>query len=78
MRNFLVRLFENAMARNKQNILAFVGDARGAALLDLGCDDGAWTKEVARAAGALEIDGVEIVDDRAALASDRGINAPPK
>jgi len=35
-----------------------------ARLLDLGCDDGLWTRKLADAVGADEMHGVEIVDDQ--------------
>lgn len=66
-------LFEQAIALNKQNILGFAREAGGHAFLDLGCDDGVWTLEVARAAGAQSTSGVEIVEERASIAAANGV-----
>jgi len=45
-----------------------------ALLLDVGCDDGEWTEEVRRKLGVRprQVYGLEIVDERAALARRRG------
>jgi SAM-dependent methyltransferase len=45
-----------------------------ALLLDVGCDDGAWTEEVRRKVDVLpdQVHGLELVAERAALARDRG------
>jgi SAM-dependent methyltransferase len=47
-----------------------------ALLLDVGCDDGAWTDEVRRRLGILprQVYGLEIVDERAQIARDRGFD----
>jgi SAM-dependent methyltransferase len=47
-----------------------------ALLLDVGCDDGAWTDEVRRRLGIprQQVHGLEIVDERAELARRRGFN----
>lgn len=45
----------------------------GGRLLDLGCDTGAWTLQVAAAARAFEVHGVEIVESAAATAAAAGI-----
>jgi SAM-dependent methyltransferase len=47
-----------------------------ARLLDVGCDDGAWTEEVRRRLGiaAAQVHGLELVDERAALARARGFD----
>jgi SAM-dependent methyltransferase len=73
MRNYLVGLFEEAMAHNKRNILALVNPCEVETLLDLGCDDGIWTLEVAKACRAKNVAGLEIVEERAVLAREKGI-----
>ena len=68
------RLFDAAAEENLANIeraLATVDP--GGRLLDLGCDDGAQTMRFARAARAGEVHGVEVVDERAQRASERGV-----
>jgi SAM-dependent methyltransferase len=64
-----------AFAINGRNIQELASAEPHKRLLDLGCDDGTWTLEVARAAGATELHGIEIVTERAKLARARGINA---
>ena len=69
------RMFNAADAANQANILRLCrAEAKpGRSLLDLGCHDGAWTMELARAAGADRVEGVEIVPEAAAAARARGI-----
>jgi SAM-dependent methyltransferase len=67
--------FERAIKQNDESIARALAE-RGPleSLLDLGCDDGARTMLWARAAGALDIHGVEVVAHRATLAQERGIS----
>ncbi|MGZ5456625.1 MAG: class I SAM-dependent methyltransferase [Thermoanaerobaculia bacterium] len=61
---------------NRANLLCLLRERTGGTatrLLDIGCDDGAWTVELARATGASEIHGVEIVSAAADEAERRGI-----
>lgn len=46
---------------------------QGGRLLDLGCGNGAFTRRVADACGAAQIDGVEVLEAPAAEAAERGI-----
>ena len=70
-----LRLFEAAAAHNNENLLRLLhGAPPGAALVDLGCDDGEWTVRFGDAAGAASVHGVEIVEERAAAARERGID----
>lgn len=43
-------------------------------MLDLGCSDGRWTLEVARHVGASDVHGVEMLEERAAEARERGVD----
>ena len=47
-----------------------------ALLLDIGCDDGAWTDEIRRRVGIRrqQVSGIEIVEDRAQLARAHGFD----
>ena len=73
LKPLLVRIYERAAEMNRDNIARQVRNAGGAALLDLGCDDGVWTQRLARSIGATEVQGVEIVEDAATRAAANGI-----
>jgi SAM-dependent methyltransferase len=72
-RRYLEALAEDSFKLNRLNILGLVEQKPHPRLCDLGCDDGVWTMELARAARAEQIHGVELVRDRAALAHARGV-----
>jgi SAM-dependent methyltransferase len=57
-------------------ILESLPEDPDALLLDVGCDDGAWTETVRRRIGIRrqQVHGLELVDDRAALARARGFD----
>src|SRR5712691_2761124 len=69
----LARLYGAAVTLNKQNILDLVSDRAYADLCDLGCDDGAWTAELAVRSHSSRVFGVEVVPERAQLARSRGV-----
>ncbi|HEX7706656.1 MAG TPA: methyltransferase domain-containing protein [Thermoanaerobaculia bacterium] len=76
LKNFLTRMYGAASDLNRANLVALLQEgARGPVecLLDIGCDDGDWTSELAKATGAGEAHGVEIVPEAAARAAARGI-----
>lgn len=73
LKPFLTRMYDNASALNRRNILDLVRRSGGQVLLDLGCDDGVWTREMARAIGASEIHGVEVVEEAARKAVENGV-----
>ncbi len=73
MKKFLHELFEKAMKLNKENILRFAKPNSEAHFLDLGCDDGKWTMEMAGKLGTKNVFGIEIVEERARQAEDEGI-----
>lgn len=72
MRAWLKRRFDAAMELNRRNILIACPQAVDA-LLDLGCDDGEWSLQVARASQAKTVQGVELVAERADIATRRGL-----
>lgn len=72
MKALFQKQFDAAMNLNRQNILAMCPRG-GDDLLDLGCDDGEWSLQVANAAQPKTVHGIEIVPERAAAAKDRGI-----
>jgi len=66
--------FDNSMKANIAGIERLLGDVPSdSCLLDLGCDDGANTIRFAAAARARETHGVELVEERAELARERGV-----
>lgn len=78
LKAFFTRVYENANRLNRRNIIALARRARTAkgrvVLLDLGCDDGVWTRKLGDAVGAGEMHGVEIVEEPALIAAQNGIN----
>ena len=73
-RGLAARMFEAAMAQNLVNVERLLaGAAPCESLLDVGCDDGANTLRWAAAARASDLHGIEVVDERAALAERRGV-----
>ena len=73
MKRFLNDMWTAAMDLNRANILACVPRRPGLKLIDLGCDDGVWTMQLAARAGTTDVWGVEIVPERAAAAEQRGV-----
>jgi methionine biosynthesis protein MetW len=73
--DFTQRLFRSTEDENRRLILETMPPREGARLLDLGCSDGRWTLEVARHIGTTDVHGVEMLEERAAEARDRGIDA---
>jgi len=59
---------------NQKNIKELVSARPYERMCDLGCDDGQWTVEVAKAARATKLFGVEIVVEQAGRARERGID----
>ncbi len=72
---FLNGLYDRASRLNRANIIELVRESGGdgGSLLDLGCDDGSWTMELAKACKARSVFGVEKVEDAARRAEDRGL-----
>ena len=75
-RNWAEAAFSRAMEANVENIVDLLepGSAQ-TALLDLGCNDGSLTARFGAAVGSGNLHGIEIVEERARLASSRGIEA---
>ena len=70
---YLYDVYRLTERRNKERILELASPVRGARLLDLGCNDGAFTVELAERIGAADLHGVELVDELATRASERGV-----
>lgn len=67
-------LYEAGTAAYRRQIIAATPFQPDGMLLDVGCDDGAWTDAVRRAAGIApeRVAGIEAVEERAELARARG------
>ncbi|MEX2049116.1 MAG: class I SAM-dependent methyltransferase [Gemmatimonadota bacterium] len=74
-RGWATRAFEAAIERNIENVEELLRRGpRGAAFLDLGCDDGNLTLRFASALGTTNVHGLELVEERASLAASRGVD----
>ena len=75
LKEYLKRLHDKAVDLNHENILQQASSLKTCDhFIDLGCDDGAWTLSVAKVANAISVHGLEIVEKRAKLAKNRGVN----
>jgi SAM-dependent methyltransferase len=70
------RLWADAESAYRRKLLETLGPAPSAVLLDVGCDDGAWTEELRRRLGIppQQVKGVEVVPERAERARERGFD----
>jgi uncharacterized membrane protein YkvA (DUF1232 family)/trans-aconitate methyltransferase len=70
------RLWSNAEASYRTKILDALEPQPTARLLDVGCDDGAWTEIVRRKLGVrpAQVSGVELVTERVERARERGFD----
>jgi SAM-dependent methyltransferase len=68
------RLWEQSDADYRRQIVDLLPVNAGQTLLDVGCDDGSWTAQLAARMGVspTHVAGIEIVDERRALAAARG------
>ena len=73
MKLYLGKLYAEAAALNHKNILSLLDRDANAHFLDLGCDDGKITVEMAAKIGTRNISGVEIVEPRIRLAEEKGV-----
>lgn len=73
MKNFLGRIYSNAVDLNHRNIEDSLEKSSQASFLDLGCDDGIVTKKMAEKIGTKDIYGVEIVEERIQKAIQNGV-----
>ena len=69
-------MWDRAEADYRRQILDRLPVGDTLRLLDVGCDDGLWTQALAEQAGIRHdyVSGIEIVEDRRALASQRGFD----
>lgn len=73
IKKYLLSLITNSYQINNENILSLLEVNHSASLIDLGCDDGKWTKKLARKVGTKKIYGIEVVKQRIKDAKKRGI-----
>jgi ubiquinone/menaquinone biosynthesis C-methylase UbiE len=77
LKTFFTNMYEHANEMNRMNLIALTRQAARQSdlekLLDLGCDDGVWTRRLADAVGAGEIHGVEVVSEQAKKAEANGV-----
>ncbi len=73
VKQYLYRIFSDTTAANRRTILAMLDPRPGGRLLDMGCGNGAFTKEVATRVQAAELYGVEIWEDAASGARECGL-----
>ena len=76
LRRTMERRWNEVETLYRRKLLESFEPCASANLLDVGCDDGAWTDEVRRRLDvpASAVWAIELVDDRAALARERGFD----
>ena len=77
LKKFFTKMYENASEMNRRNLISLAsrsGDGKGVKrLMDLGCDDGTWTRRLGEAIGAEEVHGVEVIEEQARRAKAQGV-----
>ena len=74
IRKYLFGLAVNAKKKNKENILKLLPEIKGeVSILDLGCDDGLWTKALGKKYINPSLFGAEVVQERLEKGIKRGI-----
>jgi len=73
IKKYLLSLIERSYKDNDKNIISLLEINSSAKIVDLGCDDGRWTKQISSKIHSKNIFGVEIVEKRRRLASKRKI-----
>ncbi|HEY2093192.1 MAG TPA: class I SAM-dependent methyltransferase [Thermoanaerobaculia bacterium] len=74
LKTFFTRMYDHAAEMNRQNLIRLAAHGGGQSLLDLGCDDGLFTKRLATTVGASDVHGVEVVAEQARKAEANGIH----
>ena len=69
----LLKAYEVASVENRATILRTMPPRQGSRLLDLGCADGTWTRELGRHVGTEDLHGFELLEESAELARGLGV-----
>lgn len=73
-KKYLLSLIDAGYKSNSDVILSFLETNPNAALIDLGCNDGSWTIELAKKVNTKNVWGLDIVDDQLSSAKEKGIS----
>lgn len=73
IKKLFLLLWARAYEQNKLNILSLCEKNPKAFFLDLGCDDGAWSMEVAKRIGTSHIYGIDYITEQLKKAKARGL-----
>ena len=71
--NFLQGLFDSTYRENMDVILRLVEQNNNSQILDCGCGEGSFTKELAERVGTGKVYGVEFIEELAWAAEKKGI-----
>src|SRR6267143_4627901 len=70
---WMLRIHESAVRTNNRNILRLLEPWPNCCLIDLGCNDGAWTKRVASALHTSRVSGIDLSQNAGRVARTNGI-----
>jgi SAM-dependent methyltransferase len=73
LKKYFRKLRGSAIEMHEANMLKLFELNAKAALLDLGCDEGTWTLEIAKKMGTKNIHGLEVIEEAAKIAEQKGI-----
>jgi SAM-dependent methyltransferase len=73
IKKYLFSLITHSYTENNENILFLLEKNNQATIVDLGCDDGRWTKIISSKIGTKRIYGVEVVKKSSNLAKKRKV-----
>jgi ubiquinone/menaquinone biosynthesis C-methylase UbiE len=73
LKPFMKKLWDDADAAYRKRLLSLFEANPNSKMLDLGCDDGEWTMEIAQRIGTANVFGVDLVEERYRKAVERGV-----
>lgn len=73
LKQVMTNMVMGAKLRNDNNILSLLEKDREAIVVDLGCDDGKWSKKIMYKVGSRHIYGVDIENNALLAAKKRGV-----